>query len=87
MVATHRISRLVTESALPPYCPPWFLTRRGYIHPSPTALTCYLARREDKSDAEGTVTSVPKVIPPSGGDPIEALQAGDGRPATRLIDM
>ena len=26
------------------------------LHPSPTALTCYLARREDKSDAEGTLT-------------------------------
>ena len=36
-------------------CPPGFLTRRGYIHPSPTALTCYLTRREDKSDAEGTL--------------------------------
>ena len=53
VVVPHRISRLVTESALlsrVPYSPG---SRRGYIHPSPaTALTCYLARREDKSDAE-----------------------------------
>ena len=51
VVAPHRISRLVTGSALlsrVPYSP------GSYIHPSPTALTCYLARREDKSDAEGT---------------------------------
>ena len=56
VVVPHRISRLVTESALlsrVPYSPG---SRRGYIHPSPaTALTCYLARREDKSDAEGTL--------------------------------
>ena len=40
----HRISRLVTESALHsrvPYSP----GLHTYIHPSPTALTCYLARR------------------------------------------
>ena len=56
VVVPHRISRLVTESALlsrVPYSPG---SRRGYIHPSPaTALTCYLARREDKSDADSKV--------------------------------
>ena len=58
VVAPHRISRLVTESALPsrvPYSPGVTFTPA----PSPTALTCYLARREDiredKSDAEGTI--------------------------------
>jgi hypothetical protein len=35
-------------------CALWFLTRRGYLHPGPTALDCYLTRREDKSDAETT---------------------------------
>ena len=48
----------------PPYPPAgggnalWFLTRRGYLHPGPTALDCYLARREDKSDAETTFSDV-----------------------------
>ena len=33
---------------------PWFLASRNYLHHSPTALNCYLARREDKSEAEST---------------------------------
>jgi hypothetical protein len=38
--APHRIPRAASGGNAP--CALWFLTRRGYLHPGPTALDCYL---------------------------------------------
>jgi hypothetical protein len=58
----------------PPYLPlvtgapgaPWFLARRSYLRPGPTALHSYRApRREDKSETEATVWSkILLAVPP-----------------------